>query len=99
MPLFCLGALGASRVSFDPSSRNDVRWGGTYPHAGPSCTFRLQNSAARYRTGGSGSLSRYGGTTTWASLRVVEFVFPTVARKLETDFGIRIGLFVIEATV
>jgi hypothetical protein len=33
------------------------------------------------------------------SLRVVEFPFPTVARKLETDSGVRIGLPAIEATV
>jgi hypothetical protein len=34
-----------------------------------------------------------------ALLRVVEFVFPTIARKLETDPGVRIGLPVFEATV
>ena len=31
------------------------------------------------------------------SLCVVEFPFPTVARKLETDSGVRIGLPVLEA--
>jgi hypothetical protein len=42
LPLFCLGALSASRVSFDnfvAKGHPDVLRGGTYPHVGTSTTY------------------------------------------------------------
>jgi hypothetical protein len=39
LPLFCLGALSAPRVSFDNFVAKGVLRGGTYPHVGTAATY------------------------------------------------------------